>query len=64
VLEVQRFAAQGIGSSGAIVPFRQQFIDSPTDTAFYSIVVKVPALGFRDTTYTLQLRQLPARGAR
>jgi hypothetical protein len=51
-LQVQRFAAQGIGASGAIVPFRQQFIDSPTDTAYYSIVVKVPLLGFRDTTYT------------
>ncbi len=51
-LQVQRFAAQGIGTSGAIVPFRQQFIDSPTDTAYYSIVIKVPALGFRDTTYT------------
>lgn len=50
-LQVQRFAAQGVGSSGAIVPFRQQFIDSPTDTAYYSIVVRVPALGFRDTTF-------------
>jgi hypothetical protein len=53
-LQVQRFAAQGIGSSGAIVPFRQgPFIDSPDTTKhYYSIVVKVPALGFRDTTYT------------
>jgi hypothetical protein len=50
-LQVQRFAAQGVGSSGPIVPFRQQFVTG-TDTSFYSIVVKVPALGFRDTTFT------------
>jgi hypothetical protein len=53
-LQVQRIAAQGIGATTAIVPFRQgPFID-PGDTTkhYYSIVVKVPALGFRDTTYT------------
>ena len=50
-LQVQRFAAQGVGASGAIVPFRQQFITG-ADTSYYSIVIKVPALGFRDTTYT------------
>jgi hypothetical protein len=53
-LQVQKFAAQGIGTSGLIVPFRQgPFID-PGDTTkhYYSTVVKVPALGFRDTTYT------------
>ena len=50
-LQVQRVAAQGIGSTGAIVPFRQRFITGP-DTSFYSIVVKVPALAFRDTTFT------------
>jgi hypothetical protein len=50
-LQVQRFAAQGVGSSGAIVPFRQRFITG-VDTSFYSIVIKIPALGFRDTTYT------------
>jgi hypothetical protein len=52
-LQIQRFAAQGIGSSGAIVPFRQSFQNLPDTTQyFYSIVIKVPALGFRDTTYT------------
>jgi hypothetical protein len=51
-LQVQRFAAQGIGASGNIVPFRQGPFVTGTDTSFYSIVVKVPALGFRDTTYT------------
>ncbi|MBA2684909.1 MAG: hypothetical protein H0U66_10495 [Gemmatimonadaceae bacterium] len=51
-LQVQRIAAQGVGTTSAIVPFRQQFVNSPTDTAYYSIVVKVPLLGFRDTTYT------------
>jgi hypothetical protein len=52
-LQVQRFAAQGIGASGAIVPFRQgPFVNLPDTTKhFYSIVIKVPALGFRDTTY-------------
>jgi hypothetical protein len=52
-LQIQRFAAQGIGSTGAIVPFRQSFQNLPDTTQyFYSIVIKVPALGFRDTTYT------------
>jgi hypothetical protein len=53
-LQVTRFAAQGVGSSGAIVPFRQgPFFNLPDTTKhFYSIVIKVPALGFRDTTYT------------
>jgi hypothetical protein len=52
-LQVQRFAAQGVGSTGAIVPFRQSFRNLPDTTQyFYSIVVKVPLLGFRDTTYT------------
>ena len=51
-LQVQRFAAQGVGTSGAIVPFRQGPFVTGTDTSFYSIVIKVPALGFRDTTYT------------
>ena len=51
-LQVQRFAAQGVGASGAIVPFRQGPFVTGTDTSFYSIVIKVPALGFRDTTYT------------
>lgn len=51
-LQVQRFAAQGIGASGNIVPFRQGPFVTGIDTSYYSIVVKVPALGFRDTTYT------------
>jgi hypothetical protein len=51
-LQVQRFAAQGLGASGLIVPFRQGPFITGVDTSYYSIVVKVPALGFRDTTYT------------
>ena len=51
-LQVQRIAAQGLGATGAIVPFRQGPFITGVDTSFYSVVVKVPALGFRDTTYT------------
>ncbi len=51
-LQVQRIAAQGLGATGAIVPFRQGPFITGADTSFYSVVVKVPALGFRDTTYT------------
>ena len=50
-LQIQRFAAQGIGATQTIVPFRQGPFVTGTDTSFYSIVVKVPALGFRDTTF-------------
>ena len=51
-LQVQRVAAQGIGATGAIVPFRQGPFVTGTDTSFYSVVVKIPALAFRDTTFT------------
>ena len=51
-LQVQRFAAQGVGVSSTIVPFRQGPFITGADTSFYSIVIKIPALGFRDTTYT------------
>ena len=50
-LQVQRFAAQGVGLSQTIVPFRQGPFVTGVDTSFYSIVIKVPALGFRDTTF-------------
>ena len=50
-LQIQRFAAQGIGTSGAIVPFRQGPFITGVDTSFYSTVIKVPLLGFRDTTF-------------
>ena len=43
-LQVQRVAAQGVGSTGAIVPFRQGPFITGTDTSFYSVVVKVPLL--------------------
>ena len=49
---------------GAIVPFRQGPFITGTDTSFYSIVIKVPALGFRDTTFARNSGQLPARRAR
>jgi hypothetical protein len=50
-LQVYRGAAQGIGSTGYIVPFRQPFTNAVGDTEYYSTVVKVPLLGFRDTTF-------------
>ncbi|MDB4909831.1 MAG: hypothetical protein JWO39_654 [Gemmatimonadetes bacterium] len=50
-LQIQRFAAQGVGLTKTIVPFRQGPFVTGTDTSFYSIVIKIPALGFRDTTY-------------
>jgi hypothetical protein len=51
-LQVQRVAAQGVGVTGAIVPFRQGPFVTGTDTSFYSVVVRIPDLAFRDTTYT------------
>ncbi len=51
-LEVDRFAAQGVGSDSVLVPFKQVVnVTPPADTLFYSVVVTVPKLGFRDTTY-------------
>jgi hypothetical protein len=51
-LEIDRFAAQGVGSDSTLVPFLQGPWITGTDTSFFSVVVRVPLLGFRDTTFT------------
>jgi hypothetical protein len=51
-LEIDRFAAQGIGSDSVLVPFLQGPFITGTDTSFFSVVVRVPLLAFRDTTFT------------
>ena len=50
-LEIDRFAAQGIGSDSILVPFLQGPFITGVDTSFFSVVVRVPLLGFRDTTF-------------
>jgi hypothetical protein len=49
-LEIERFAAGGVGSDSLLVPARQ-VITTPTGTFNYSIVVRLDALAFRDTTF-------------
>jgi hypothetical protein len=49
-LRIDKFAAQGIGSDSVLVPFIQKTIVG-TDTLLFSVVVQVPFLGFRDTTF-------------
>jgi hypothetical protein len=50
-LEVERFAAGGVGSDSTLVPFRQR-IPLPDGSFFdYSIVIRIDQLAFRDTTY-------------
>lgn len=48
-LEVDRNAAQGVGSDSVLVPFRQ--FGSATDSLGLSIVVRIDQLAFRDTTF-------------
>ena len=51
-LEVQRFAAAGVGRDEALVPYVQYGRGAtPADSTPYSVVVDVPKLAFRDTTY-------------
>jgi hypothetical protein len=50
-LEVERFAAGGVGSDSTLVPFRQR-IPLPDGSFFdYSVVIRIDQLAFRDTTY-------------
>lgn len=51
-LEVERFAAGGVGSDSILVPYKQR-VQRPDGSAFdYSIVVRIDQLAFRDTTFT------------
>jgi hypothetical protein len=52
-LEVERYAAGGVGSDSVLVPSLQwaRRAGVPTDTIPYAVVVDPTALGFRDTTY-------------
>ena len=49
-LEIERYAAGGVGSDSLLVPFKQE-IKSGTTSFDYSVVVRIDALAFRDTTY-------------
>ncbi len=49
-LEIIRYAANGVGKDSVLVPF-QQLVQTPNGTFGYSVVVRIDALGFRDTTY-------------
>ena len=50
-LEIERFAAGGVGSDSTLVPFQQR-VRSPSGVEFsYSIVVRLDQLAFRDTTF-------------
>ncbi len=50
-LEVERYAAGGVGSDSVLVPNRQR-IFLPDNTFYdYSVVIRIDQLAFRDTTY-------------
>lgn len=50
-LEIERFAAGGVGSDSLLLPYKQT-ITTATGAAYdYSIVVQLDRLAFRDTTY-------------
>lgn len=50
-LELERYAAGGVGSDSTLVPFRQR-IPLPDGSFFnYSVVIRIDQLAFRDTTY-------------
>ncbi|MCU0615955.1 MAG: hypothetical protein MUD17_02555 [Gemmatimonadaceae bacterium] len=50
-LEIERYAAGGVGSDSTLVPFAQR-IPLPDGSFFnYSIVIRIDQLAFRDTTY-------------
>ncbi len=50
-LEVQRFAAAGVGSDSILVPYKQNVSNGSGGTFPYSVVVRLDKLAFRDTTY-------------
>jgi hypothetical protein len=50
-LEVERYAAGGVGADSVLVPFTQR-VPLPDGSFFnYSIVIRIDQLAFRDTTY-------------
>lgn len=50
-LEIERYAAGGVGSDSTLVPFVQR-IPLPDGSFYnYSIVIRIDQLAFRDTTY-------------
>jgi hypothetical protein len=50
-LEIVRFAANGVGADSTLLPYRQR-IPRPDGTFFdYSVVARIGALAFRDTTF-------------
>lgn len=49
-LEVERFAAGGFGADSILVPARQTIV-TPQGSFNYSIIVQLPLLAFRDTTF-------------
>jgi hypothetical protein len=49
-LEVVRLAAGGVGSDSTLVPYKQR-VTTPGGSFDYSIVVRLPMLAFRDTTF-------------
>ncbi|MBL0940262.1 MAG: hypothetical protein IBJ03_15310 [Gemmatimonadaceae bacterium] len=51
-LEVERFAAGGVGADSILVPHRQTIRRADGSTFPYSVVVRIDALAFRDTTFT------------
>ena len=50
-LEIVRYAAQGFGSDSVLVPYRQLVSRGDGTSFYYSIVVRIKELAFRDTTY-------------
>lgn len=49
-LEIERFAAAGVGSDSVLLPARQNIV-TPNGSFNYSVVVRLDQLAFRDTTY-------------
>lgn len=52
-LEVERFAAQGVGADSLLVPYQQSMVNlaNPGDVRIFSIVMRTDRLAFRDTTF-------------
>jgi hypothetical protein len=51
-LEIERLAAQGVGSDSLLVPFQQWAYSLTTpDSVMYSTQVDITRIGFRDTTF-------------
>ncbi len=51
-LEVERFAAGGVGSDSLLVPYKQRVQRADGSAFDFSIVVRIDQLAFRDTTFT------------